>query len=192
LNSESGIISSYKYPFSDAEIHPQFTHKSSRIHFSSSYVTMSHNTSHDNESVYNTPPEDNSPQNTPREDLFPVFQYDNPPPATPPEVMFPPENKPPPNNPPPNNQPPNFPPQNQPNTFGLTDEELYEQDMQVFLEFEAEQERQSREHEAYLKGKEDRRNQRAEWRWKMGLPRVPSSEDDSSASYSSDEGYGTD
>ena len=148
---------------------------------------MLHNTSPDNESVYNTPPEDSSPQNTPPEDLFPVFQYDNPPPATPPEVLFPPEN-----NLPPNNQPPNFPPQNQPNTVGLTEEEQYELDMEVLSEFKVEQERQLREREAYLKGKEDRRNKRAERRWKMGLPPVPSSEDDSSASYLSHEGYVSD
>ena len=148
---------------------------------------MAHNASPENESVYNTPPEDNSPQNTPPQDLFPVFQYDDPPPATPPGVMFPPENI-----PPPNNQPPNFPPENQPNIRELTEEEQYELDMQVVLEFEAEQDRQAREREAYLKGKQDRRNKRAEWRWEMGLPPVPSSEDDSSASYSSHEGYVSD
>ena len=92
----------------------KYTHKLPRINFSSSYFTMSHNTSPDNESVYNTPPEDSSAQNTPPEDLFPVFQITN------------------------------------------------------------------------------RRNQRAERRWKMGLPPVPSSEDDSSASYSSREGYVSD
>jgi hypothetical protein len=143
---------------------------------------MSHNTSPDNESVYNTPPEDSSPQNTPPEDLFPVFQYDNPPPATPAEVLFPPEN----------NQPPNFPPENQSNTVGLTEEEQYKLDMEVLSEFEAEKERQLREREAYFKGKENRRNERAERQWKMGLPPVPSSEDDSSASYSSHEGYVSD
>lgn len=101
------------------------THKNHlRILFSSSN-TMSHNASPKNESVYNTPPEDNSPQNTPPQDLFPVFQYDNPPPATPPGVMFPPENM-----PPPNNQPPNFPPENQPNIRELTEEEQYELDRQ--------------------------------------------------------------
>jgi hypothetical protein len=161
---------------------------------------MSHNNSPDNESVYNTPPEDlfpvflydNQQQNYPPQDLFPVFPYDNPPPNTPLEVLFPPVINPPANHPPQNNQPANYPPQNQPNTFGLTDEELYEQDLQVFLEFQAEEERQTREREAYLKGKQDRRNRRAEWRWKMGLNHVPSSEDDSSASFSTDEGYVTD
>lgn len=100
------------------------------------------------------------------------FSYDNPPQNTPPEVLFPPINN---------------PPQNQPNAFGLTDEELFEQDMLVFLEVQAEEQRQTRAREAYAIAKEDRRNRRVEWRWKMGLNRVPSSEDDSS-----DEGYGTD
>ena len=64
--------------------------------------------------------------------------------------------------------------------------------MQVFLEFEAEQDRQEREREAYIKGKQDQKNKWAEWRWAQGLPPAPSSEDDSSASYSSHEGYVSD
>ena len=87
---------------------------------------MSHNTSPDNESVYNTPPEDLFPvfpYDNPPQDLFPVFVYDNPPQNTPLKVLFPPVN----------NSPTNNPPQNQPNAFALTDEELFEQDMQVLL-----------------------------------------------------------
>jgi hypothetical protein len=100
---------------------------------------MSHNNSPDNELVYNTPtqdlfpifPYDNQPQNYQPQDLFPVFPYYNPPANTPPEVLFPPVNNLPGNNPPQNNQPAIYPPQNQPNTFGLTDEKLYEQDITV-------------------------------------------------------------
>jgi hypothetical protein len=64
--------------------------------------------------------------------------------------------------------------------------------MQVFLEFQAEEEREARTREARTKVKQDRQNRRCEWRWQMGLDRVSSSEDDSSASYSTDEGYVTD
>ena len=160
---------------------------------------------------HNASPQNNSQQNTPPEDIFPVFQYDNPPPPTPPEVMFPPQNtqpedifpvfqydNPPPPTPPevmfppPNNQQPNNQPANQPIIRQLTEQEQYELDMEVLREYEAEQARQEREREVYLKGKQDRRNRRAEWRWAQGLPPVPSSEDDSSASYSSHEGYVSD
>lgn len=150
---------------------------------------MSHNNSPDNESVYNSPPEDLFPvfpyDNLPQ-DLFTVFLYDNPPQNTPPEVLFPPLNNPPQNNPPANN-----PPQNQPNTFGLTDAEFFEQDLQVLLAVQAEEERQARAREARAKARQDRLNRRAEWRWAMGLNRVPSSEADSSNVDSSDEGYDT-
>lgn len=154
---------------------------------------MSHNDSPDNESVYNTPPEDLFPvfpQNNPPQDLFPVFQYDNSPQNTPPEFLFPPainppHYNPPANNPPHYNPPTNFPAQNQPNARALTDEELYEQDMHEVLRVEAEEER-----EAYLRAKQARRNCRCAWRIQNGLPRVPSSEDDSSAS--SHEGYVSD
>ena len=141
---------------------------------------MSHTNSPDNESVYNTPPEDlfpvfpydNALQNTPPADLFLVFPYDNPPQNTPPEVLFPPVNN---------------PPQNQPNTFGLTDEELFEQDMQVLLQVQAEEERQAKAREARAKARQDRLNREAESRWALGLnPMLLESSD------SSDEGYGTD
>lgn len=144
---------------------------------------MSHNNSPDNASVYNTPPEDLFPvfpYDNPPQDLFPVFVYDNPPQNTPPDVLFPPFNNPPQNNPPQNN------------ARALTDEELYEQDMQNVLAAKVEEEREARAREAYLKAKQDRRNRRAEWRWDIGLDRVPSSEDDSSNDDSSDEGSVTD
>ena len=116
---------------------------------------------------------DNPPPPTPPQDLFPSFQvHDNPPPAIPPEVMF--------------------PEINQPMIRQLTEDEQYELDMEVLREHEAEQARQNMEREAYLKEKRDRRNRRAERRWARGLPPVPSSEDDSSASYSSHEGYVSD
>lgn len=128
---------------------------------------MSHNTSPDNESVYNTPPEDlfpvftydNPPQNTPPAYLFPIFPYDNLPQNTSPEVMFPPVNNPPANN----------PPQNQPNTFGLTDEELFEQDMLVLLQVQEEEERQARVREARAKARQDRLNREAESRRALGF-----------------------
>ena len=74
----------------------------------------------------------------------------------------------------------------------MTDEELYEQDMQEVLQVEAEEERVARDREERARAKQDRRNRRAIRRWGLGLPRVPSSEDDSSASDSTDEGYVTD
>ena len=162
------------------------------------FKTMSHNDSPDNESVYNTRhedlfpvfPYDNLPQNNPPQDLFPVFQYDNSPQNTPPEFLFPPAINPPANNPPHYNPPANFPAQNQTNARALTDEELYEQDMQELLRVEAEEERERRAREEYLRAKQARRNRRCAWRIQNGLPRVPSSDDDSSAS--SHEGYGSD
>ena len=115
---------------------------------------MSHNNSPDNDSVYNTPPEDlfpvfpyyNQAANNQPQDLFPVIQYENPPQNTPPEVLFPPHY----------NPPANYPPQNQPRP--LTDEELYEQDMQELLQVQAKEERVARAREAYLRAKQERRN----------------------------------
>jgi hypothetical protein len=109
--------------------------------------------------------------NTLPEDIFPVFTPDNELVPNPPVVQQQPD------------QPVNNPPvANQPIWRGLTDEELFQQDMQELLHVQAAEESEAREREAYLKGKEDRRNRRAEWQIRMGLPRVPSSEDDSSAS----------
>ena len=152
---------------------------------------MANNNSPDHHSNYNTPPEelfpvfpyDHQQPNNPPQDLFPVFQYDNPPPNTPPEVLFPPIN-----NPPHYNPPANYPPQNQPRP--LSDEELYEQDMQELLRVQAAEEAEARAREEYLRAKQARRNARRAWRIQHGLPYVPTSEDDSSAS--SDEGYVSD
>ena len=66
---------------------------------------------------------------------------------------------------------------------------FFQQNMQELLRVEAEEEREARAREQRAKAKEDRRNRRAEWRWANGIDRVPTSEDDSSASYSSHEGY---
>ena len=172
------------------------------ITHTNSLKAMANNNSPDNSSVYHTPPEEIFPvfqyeyldPNNQPQDLFPVFQNDNPPPLTPPEVLFPPLNYPPHHNPPTNYQPqhnppqPDRPPQNQ--QRALTDEELYEQDMQEVLRVQAEEEEEARIRAAYLRGKQERRNRRALWRMQNGLPRVPSSEDDSSAS--SNEGYVSD
>jgi hypothetical protein len=94
----------------------------------------------------------NTPLNTPPEDIFPVFKKDNEPVPNPPVVQQQPD------------QPVNNPPvENQPIWRGLTDEELFQQDMQELLRVQAAEERETREREVYLKGKEDRRNRRAEW-----------------------------
>ena len=86
----------------------------------------------------------------------------------------------------------NQPEDNQPIWRGLTDEEFYEQDMQEFLRVEYEEAQEARAREQRAKAKQDRRNRRAQWRWEMGKDRVPTSEDDSSASYSSHEGWVSD
>ena len=146
---------------------------------------MANNNSPDNASVYNTPPEelfpvfphDNQQANNPPQDLFPVFQYDNPPPNTPPEVLFPPLNNPPPHYPPPQNPQPNNPPPRP-----LTDDELYQQDMQELLRVQAEEEEERRAREAYWLAKRARREARCAYRIAHGLPRVNTSDDDSSAS----------
>ena len=78
---------------------------------------------------------------------------------------------------------------NQPIWRGLTDEELFQQDMQELLRVQAEEEDAARALEEYFRAKQAQRNRRAECRIQNGLPHVPSSEDDSSASYSSHEGY---
>ena len=147
---------------------------------------MANNNSQDNASDYNTPPEElipvfpyeNQQSNNPPQDLFPVFDYDNPPPNTPPAVLFPPINNPPHYN----------PPQNQPRP--LTEDELYEQDMRELLKVQAEEEEEARAREEYLREKQARRNARCAWRIQHGLPRVSTSDDDSSAS--SDEGWVSD
>ena len=74
----------------------------------------------------------------------------------------------------------------------MTDEEFEEQNMQELLRVEAEEERETRAREQRAKAKQDRRNRRAQWRLEMGKDRVPTSEDDSSASYSSHEGWVSD
>jgi hypothetical protein len=117
-----------------------------------------------------------APMNTPPEDIFPVFTPDNEPVPNPHVVQ----------------QQPDQPVENQPIWRGLTDEEFFEQNMQELLRVEAEEEREARAREQRAKAKEDRRNRRAEWRWANGIDRVPTSEDDSSASYSSHEGYVSD
>jgi hypothetical protein len=63
-------------------------------------------------------------------------------------------------------------------------------DMQELLRVEAEEAREAREREEYLRAKQARRDRRCEWRIENGLDRVPTSEDDSSAS--SHEGYVSD
>ena len=142
---------------------------------------MANNNSPDNESVYNTrtifsciPIRQST--NNPPQDLFSVFQYVNPPPNTPPEFLFPPVTNPPANNPPQNPRP--------------NAEVQYEQDMQELLRAEAEEEDERRAREEYLRAKQARRNARCAWRIRNGLDRVPTSEDDSSAS--SNEGYVSD
>lgn len=120
----------------------------------------------------------NEPENTPPEDSFPVFRPDNEPVPNPPVVQQQPD------------QPVNNPPvENQPIWRGLTDEELFQQDMQELLRVEAEEADAARALDEYLRAKQARRDRRCEWRIQNGLPRVPTSEDDSSASYSSHEGY---
>ena len=122
----------------------------------------------------------NAPVNTPSEDIFPVFTPDNEPVANPPVVQQP-------------EQVGNNPHvEEEPVWTGLTDEALFQQDMEELLRVQAEEERLARAREAYLRAKQARRKARAERRWQMGLTRVPSSEDDSSASYSSNEGYVSD
>ena len=122
-----------------------------------------------------------APVNTPPEDIFPVFTPDNEPVPNPHVVQQQPD------------QPVNnLPVENQPIWRGLTDEEFEEQNMQELLRVEAEEERETRAREQRAKAKQDRRNRRAEWRWANGIDRVPTSEDDSSASYSSHEGYVSD
>ena len=74
----------------------------------------------------------------------------------------------------------------------MTDEEFEEQNMQELLRVEYEEEMEARAREQRAKAKQDRRNRRAEWRWANGIDRVPTSEDDSSASYSSHEGWVSD
>ena len=142
---------------------------------------MANHNSPNNGSEYNTPPEvfqyDNQQHNNPPQDLYPVFQYDTPPQNTPPEVLFPSLNNPPPQNPQPNNPPPR----------ALTEDELYEQDMQELLRVQAEEEEERRAREEYWLAKRARREARCAYRIAHGLPRVSTSDDDSSAS--SDEGW---
>ena len=109
------------------------------------------------------------PINTPPEAIFPVYQQQ-------PEAQFPINN----NNPPtaPQDQP--NAPQNQPTP--LTEEEQYHQDMQELLHVEAEEEEERRARAAYWAGKRARRNARCAYRIAHGLPRVNTSDDDSSAS----------
>ena len=158
---------------------------------------MANNNSPDNGSVYNTPPEelfpvfpqDNQQGNNPPAplDVFPYSQYNTPPQNTPPEVLFPSLYSPPPQNQQPNNPPPNNPPPPR----ALTEDELYAQDMQEVLRVEFEEAEARRAHDLYWAGKRARREARCLYRMAHGLPRVPSSEDDSSAS-SDDEGWVSD
>jgi hypothetical protein len=149
---------------------------------------MANHNSQNNSSEYNTPPEDlfpvfqydNQQHNNPPQDLYPVFQYDTPPQNTPPEVLFPSLNNPPPQNPQPNNPPPR----------ALTEDVQYEQDMQELLMVQAEEEEERRAREEYWLAKRARREARCAYRIAHGLPRVSTSDDDSSAS--SDAGWVSD
>lgn len=62
--------------------------------------------------------------------------------------------------------------------------------MQEALRAEVEEEDERRAREEYLRAKQARRNARCVWRIQHGLPRVLTSDDDSSAS--SNEGYVSD
>ena len=123
----------------------------------------------------------NEPHSTPPEDIFPVFIPDNEPLPNLDVVQQQPAQ-----------QVNNPPVANQPIWRGLTDEELFQQDMQELLRVEAEEAEERRAYEEYWRGKEARRARRCIWRMENGLPRVPTSEDDSSDSYSSNDGYVSD
>ena len=98
----------------------------------------------------------NAPVNTPPEDIFPVFTPDDEPVPNPPVVQQQPD------------QPVNNPPvENQPIWRGLTDEELFLQDMQELLRVQAEEDHGARAREARARAKQARRNRRAEWRIRM-------------------------
>ena len=73
------------------------------------------------------------------------------------------------------NEPVNNPPvENQPNTFGLTNEGLFEQDMQVFREVEEDEERVAAACRAQEAARSARINRELPHRWAMGLGPVPS------------------
>ena len=112
--------------------------------------------------------------NTPPEDIFPVFTTVNEPVPNPPVVIQQPD------------QPVNNLPVETVEHNG--DEEVW----QELLRVQAEEEREARDREQRAKAKQDRRNRRAQWRWENGIDSVPMSEDDSSASYSSQEGFVSD
>lgn len=118
---------------------------------------------------------EDEPQNTPPADLFPVFPYENQPQNTPPEVLFPPANKQPANNP---------PVEYQPIPFGLTDEELLEQDLQVMREYEEAGEREAAARRDREAARRERANREAQYRRAMGLGSIQSE-----SSTSSEEGY---
>jgi hypothetical protein len=88
----------------------------------------------------------NEPVNTPSEDIFPLFIPKNEPVPNLPVVQ----------------QQPNPPVEYQPIPFGLTDEELFEQDMQVLREVEEVEEREAA-------ARTERLNREAPYRWAMGL-----------------------
>ena len=73
------------------------------------------------------------------------------------------------------NEPVNNPPvENQPNTFGLTDEELFEQDLQFRREVEEDEERVAAARRAREAARTARINRELPYRWAMGLGPVPS------------------
>ena len=88
--------------------------------------------------------------------------------------------------------PPHFlfvpPVENQPNTFGLTDEELFEQDMQVFREVQEDEERVAAACRAWEAAHTARVNRELPRRWAMGLGPVPS-ESSSSEEDGSDDSF---
>ena len=108
--------------------------------------------------------------NTPPEDIFPVFTPENEPVPNPPVV-----------------QQPDQPTNNPPARFGLTDEELLEQDLQVLREYEEAEEREAAACRAREDARTERANREAQYRWAIGLGPIQSE-----SSTSSDEGYVSD
>jgi hypothetical protein len=109
--------------------------------------------------------------NTPPEDIFPVFTPENEPVPNPPVVQ----------------QQPDQPANNPPTRFGLIDEELLEQDLQVLREVEETEEREAAARRAREEARTERLNRETQYRWAMGLGPIRSE-----SSASSDESYVSD